>query len=106
MLKLLNSQTLYQLNRANIKNLFNAASQVSRRLISVGCSRLGAQNETKHQENVKMINELVRRIRAYEDIDLNAAELDWNYILDRKNLETINKNIHNRKGVGDTSTLV
>ena len=48
----------------------------------------------------------IENLRIYDEIDLLPAELDWNYLLDVKNLKHIEENNKIRKGVGDIYTVV
>ncbi len=48
----------------------------------------------------------IDNLRIYDEIDLLPAELDWNYLLDAKNLKHIEENNIIRKGVGDIYAVV
>ena len=48
----------------------------------------------------------IDNLKIYDEIDLLPAELDWNYLLDVKNLKYIEENNKIRKGVGDIYAVV
>lgn len=54
---------------------------------------------------VKLVEECVKKLRIYDEIDLLPADLDWNYLLDEKNLNEIEKSINNRKAHGNIKSL-
>ncbi|CAF0792264.1 unnamed protein product [Brachionus calyciflorus] len=74
--------------------------------------KLGAKFQLRHfstglklnntsNEHLKLIENTIRKIRVYDEIDLLPADLDWNYILNTKNIQFINDNVNLRKGNGD-----
>ena len=62
--------------------------------------------ESLNESTVKFIEENVKKLRIYDEIDLLPANLDWNYLLNEKNFSKIEKNNQNRKGNGDIKALV
>ena len=56
--------------------------------------------------SIASLKDLVAQIRVYDEIDLEAADLDWDYILDKRNFDRINENINNRKTNFDLAALV
>lgn len=61
---------------------------------------------SSHPDCIKIIEEGVKKLRIYYEIDLLPADLNWNYLLDENNLKTIDSNNSNRKGTGDIKTVV
>lgn len=55
---------------------------------------------------IKEVEEGLQRLRIHEDVHLQPAQLNWNYILNVENLRNIKDNIQNRKGVGDIEQVV
>lgn len=49
---------------------------------------------------------IIKHIRPFKNIDLLPAQLDWQYLLDKKNVNQIENNVKNRKGVGEINLLV
>ena len=48
----------------------------------------------------------IKHLRIYEEIDLFPADLDWDYLLDKENIQKIEQNNLNRKGSGNIHKLV
>lgn len=55
---------------------------------------------------IACLNDMVGKIRVYDEIDLLAAHLDWHYLLDKRNIEQINANVRNRNANCDIRSLV
>jgi hypothetical protein len=55
---------------------------------------------------IKKIQDGVKKLRIFDEIDLFAADLNWPYLLDEKNLNKINENKLNRKANGDIFKVV
>ena len=55
---------------------------------------------------IDVIKDGVRKLKLFSEIDVLPVELDWEYILDEKNLEKIEANNLNRKGLGDIRLVV
>jgi hypothetical protein len=55
---------------------------------------------------IKKIQDGVKKLRIFDDIDLSAADLNWPYLLDEKNLSKINENKMNRNANGDIFKVV
>jgi hypothetical protein len=103
MIKLWNQFARRQLILGNPRNLLYETCRGDRKFLSLQCSLL---NEKKETDKVQIVTELVKRIRAYEEIDLQAAHLDWTYLLDKENFEKISQNIKNRASHADINTFV
>jgi hypothetical protein len=56
--------------------------------------------------HVKIIENGVKKLRIYDQIDLFPAQLDWNYLLDPKNKESIQANNKNRASDANINELV
>ena len=78
---------------------------------------LGAKNLHRHfstslklnnvsKEHLKLIENSIKKIRIYDEIDLFPADLDWNHLLSTSNIQNISENIKVRKGNGDIIGLV
>lgn len=50
---------------------------------------------------IENIKNGIKHLRMYDEIDLVAADLDWDYLLDVENIGQIEENTINRKGVGN-----
>ncbi len=64
---------------------------------------------TKSTTNKLIIENIrngIKHLRLYDEIDLLPADLDWDFLLDRKNIEAIEINNLNRKGTGNIHKLV
>ena len=57
-------------------------------------------------ETIRFLENSIRKIGIFDEIDLAPAQLNWEYLLDEKNFEKINSNIQNRKARGDISAVV
>jgi seryl-tRNA synthetase len=55
--------------------------------------------------SIKLVEECVKKLRIYDEIDLLPADLDWNHLLDKKNLNKIEENVKSRKAHGNIKTL-
>ena len=61
----------------------------------------GLADKPVHQlEDSAVLQETCRKL------DIPEPEFDFKYLCDPKNTETIRKNVHNRKGVGDIDKVV
>lgn len=62
----------------------------------------GEDNKNKqYQSRIENIKNVVKHLRIYDEIDLLPADLDWEYLLDKNNIKSIEENNKNRKGVGN-----
>ena len=55
---------------------------------------------------IKKIQDGVKKLRLFDEIDLFAADLNWPYLLDEKNVNKINENKINRNANGDIFKVV
>jgi hypothetical protein len=60
----------------------------------------------RRQETIRFIEDSIKRIGIFDEIDLAPAQLDWDFLLDEKNVDRINANIRNRRAHGDILSLV
>lgn len=81
--------------------IINLSARFQKRLFSSGLPKLAVS-----QDHLKFVQESVKRLRFYDKVDLLPADLDWSYLLDTKNIETLNENVKSRKGNGDIFALV
>ena len=63
-------------------------------------------SENLTESTIKYLEENVKKLRIYDEIDLLPADLDWSYLLNEENLLEIEKNNQKRKGNGDIRNLV
>jgi hypothetical protein len=63
-------------------------------------------NSSENLTTIKYLEENVKKLRIYDEIDLLPADLDWSYLLNEENLLEIEKNNQKRKGNGDIRNLV
>lgn len=73
----------------------------------------GARNFSKcslrcqlNKDRVELIENYLKKIRIFDEIDLYPAGIDWGYVLNPANLTSIDQNIKIRKGNGDIFALV
>lgn len=66
--------------------------------------RLESNNST--DKTIQFIKTNVSNLRTSADIDLLPAALNWDYILNKDNFNTIGLNIKNRKGNADIKLVV
>lgn len=66
------------------------------------------QSPSTDSKNVTIenIRNGIKHLRIYDEIDLAPADLDWEYLLDRRNLGAIKENSKARKGVGNIHKVV
>ena len=76
---------------------------ISIKKIQTSCRRLGNCEASLY---LKKIEDGIKKLRIYEEIDLPAADLDWLYLLNEKNIAKINENKVNRKANGDILKVV
>ena len=55
---------------------------------------------------IENIKNGIKHLRICDEIDLLPADLDWEYLLNKKNIEQIEQNNLNKKGVGDIKKVV
>jgi hypothetical protein len=67
---------------------------------------LGGPCCNHRQETIRFIEDSIKRIGIFDEIDLVPAQLDWEFLLDEKNVACITANVKNRKSTGDIKTLV
>ncbi len=77
-------------------------SQQSISKFHVSCSKCNDVFKT----HVKLIENGVKKLRIYDQIDLFPAQLDWNYLLDPKNKQKIQANNRNRASDSNINDLV
>lgn len=61
---------------------------------------------TNNNQIIENIKNGIKHLRIYDEIDLLPADLDWEYLLDTKNIEAIDRNNKDRKGFGDINEVV
>lgn len=59
-----------------------------------------------NNNGVQLIENYLKKIRIFDEIDLYPAGIDWGYVLNPLNMIKIENNITARKGNGDISALV
>jgi hypothetical protein len=98
---LMNSKMLNIL-KYGIKNrsFSNNLIKVSKKYLKTNSS------ENLTESTIKYLEENVKKLRIYDEIDLLPADLDWSYLLNEENLLEIEKNNQKRKGNGDIRNLV
>ena len=81
---------------------------LSKRLFhkSKSYSKTSSIIENQHESHLKILEQQVKKLRIYDEIDLMPADLDWNYLLNEENLSKIEKNCQIRKSNGDIKALV
>ncbi len=60
---------------------------------------------SKKKETIEIIRNGIKHLRIFDEIDLAPADLDWEYLLDKKNLDMIIENTKARKGVGNINKV-
>ena len=64
------------------------------------------ESTNRIDSTINFIENRVRKLRIYEDIELQPAGLNWQYLLSKHNLSYIDLNNKNRKGHGDIQLVV
>ena len=83
------------------KNIYKCVNNALRSKRTVELTDAAASINT-----IKYIENKVRGLRVYEDIELLPAALDWHYLLNKDNATKIDANNKNRKGLGDIQLVV
>ncbi len=106
MLKILKSGVIFSRLKLESSNCTKLISVCKNHLkTSIGLKNI-SYNAPSADSTVNLIVECVKKLRIYDEIDLPAADLDWNYLLDEANSKFIEKNYLSRKGHGDIKALV
>lgn len=84
-------------NNKNLEKLFLAPFSTSK------CKH---SSENGRAKSIASLKDLVSKIRVYDEIDLAAADLDWDFILDKANLDRIDRNAKIRKSPCEIAELV
>lgn len=82
----------------------NLVSPLQLARLSVTARRLqNTQSPSVDSKNVTIenIRNGIKHLRIYDEIDLAPADLNWEYLLDKKNLKEIKENSKARKGIGN-----
>ena len=81
--------------------MFNSPSYLQLLVISKAVRVL----HRKKKQTIEIIRNGIKHLRIFDEIDLAPADLDWEYLLDNKNLDMIIENTKARKGIGNINKV-
>jgi len=79
----------------NLKSIFLLNKEFSSSTI------IRSQPPANRSQIIENIKNGIKHLRIYDEIDLLPADLNWEYLLDTKNIEAIDRNNKDRKGIGN-----
>ena len=84
----------------NLKSIFLLNKEFSSSAI------IRSQPPANRSQIIENIKNGIKHLRIYDEIDLLPADLNWEYLLDTKNIEAIDRNNKDRKGIGNIQEVV